>query len=123
MEKKIGQCEPWFKSQTSRGELNEEPDSVTESKPARSIYLLTVEVQDLRVPGNLSDPGTFQGPGEAVVLLVEGSSMLFEVQQSPVLLLAISSSLGNRSLDTSLSWRLTCPSPLAREAPFKFTLT
>lgn len=86
------------------------------------FYLLTVEVQDLRVPGSLSDPGTFQGPGEAAALLAGGSSMVFEGQQSPLWPLALSSSLGNRPLDTSLSWRLTCPSPLLREAPFKFML-
>lgn len=34
---------------------------------------------------------------------------------------ARSSSLENRPRDTSLSWRLICPSPLPWEAPFKFT--
>lgn len=83
------------------------------------FYLLTVEVQDLRVPGSLS--GTFQGLGEAAVLLAGGSSIVLDGQQSPLWPLA--SSLRNRPLDTSLSWRLTCPSPLPREAPFKFTPT
>lgn len=106
-----------FHRQPSDGELIEKPDSVIRSKPD-PFYLLTVEVQDLRVPGSLSDPGTFHGPGEAAALLAGGSSTVLEGQQSP---LALSSSLGNRSLDTSLSWRLTCPSPLPREAPFKLT--
>lgn len=84
------------------------------------LYLLTVEVQDLSVPGSLS--GTFQGPGEAAALLPGGSSMVLDGQQSPLWPPALSSSLRNRPLDTSLSWRLTCPSPLPREAPFEFTL-
>lgn len=57
------------------------------------------------------------------MLLAGGSSRVLEGQQSPLWSLALSSSLGNRPLDTSLSWRLTCPSPLPREAPFKLTLT
>lgn len=103
----------WMRSQTVGSGSNQRDP----------FYLLTVEVQDLRVPGSLSDPGTFHGPGEAAALLAGGSSMLLEGQQSPLWPLALSSSLGNRPLDTSLSWRLTCPSPLPREAPFKFTLT
>lgn len=94
--------------------------SVNQKDP---FYLLTVEVQDLRVPGSLSDPGVLQSPGEAAVLLAGGSSIVLEGQQSPLWPPALSSSLENRLLDISLSWRLTCPSPLPREAPFKFTLT
>lgn len=80
------------------------------------FYLLTVEVQDLRVPGNLS--GTFHGPGEAVALLPGGSSTVLDGQQ---ILLGLSFSL-SRPRGVSLSWRLTCPSSLLRGAPFKFTL-
>lgn len=87
------------------------------------FYLLTVEVQDLRVPGNLSGPGMFQGPGEAAALLAGGPSMLLEGQQTPLWPLVFSSSLGNRFLDISLSWRLTGPFPPPRDAPFRFTVT
>lgn len=80
------------------------------------FYLLTVEVQDLRVPGNLS--GTFHGPGEAAALLPRGSSTVLDRQQT---LVGLSFSL-SRPRAVSLSWRLTCPSSLLREAPFKFTL-
>lgn len=80
------------------------------------FYLLTVEVQDLRVPGNFS--GTFHGPGEAVALLPGGSSTVLDGQQ---ILLGLSFSL-SRPRGVSLSWRLTCPSSLLRVAPFKFTL-
>lgn len=89
------------------------------------FYLLTVEVQDLRVPGSLSGPGIFQGPGpgEAAALLAGGPSMVLEGQQTLLRPLAFSSSLGGRFLDISLSWRLTGPSPPPREAPFRFTVT
>lgn len=100
----------WTRSQTVWSASNQQDP----------FYLLTVEVQDLRVPGSLS--GTFQCPGEAAVLLPGGSSMALDGQQSPLWPLALSSSLRNRPLDNSLSGRLTCPSPLPREAPFKFTL-
>lgn len=84
------------------------------------FYLLTVEVQDLSVPGSLS--GMFQGPGEAAALLAGGSFMDLDGQQRPLWPLALSSSLKSKPRDTSLSWRLSCPFPLPREAPFKFRL-
>lgn len=96
----------WKRSQTAwSGQKQQDP-----------FYLLTVEVQDLRVPGSLS--GTFHGPGEAVALLPEGPSTDLDGQQ---IRLGLSFSL-SRPQGVSLSWRLACPSSLLRGAPFKFTL-
>lgn len=86
------------------------------------LYLLTVEVQDLRVPGSLSHPGMFQSSEEAVALAAAGSPIVLEGQQITLWPPAFSSSLEISPLDWSLSWRLTCLSPLLRDPPFKFTL-
>lgn len=52
--------------------------TVQSSEPLDSLYLLTVEVQERRVPGSLSEVGVFQGRGEAAVLRAAGSSRALE---------------------------------------------
>lgn len=96
----------WKRSQTER-------PRPTQRGP---FYLLTVEVQDLRVPANLSGP--FHGPGEAAALLPGGSSAVLDGKQ---ILPGLSFSL-SRPRGVGLSWRLTCPSSLPRAAPFRSTL-
>lgn len=88
----------WEKKQERPGEVPLGPNQ------SDLFYLLTVEVQDRKVPGSLSEPGMFQGPGETAALLAGGSSG----HRSPAAWL----------LFFSLSWRLGGPSP----PPFRFTV-
>ena len=82
------------------------------------VYLLTVEVQDRRVPGSLSGPGDLQGPGRAVELGPVKPSVRWEGQHCPLIPLNLLPSLGSESLGSSLSRSLPGGAP-----PFTLTST